>query len=101
VPLHENVLPIVERVPDQRVPAVVVLLAGARSGQEAQPIHEDTQLIPCRGRTSRSRECDLGAVGFRDDNGATRIVPGSHKFDFLAGIRQGYDAVTATMPAAA
>ncbi len=35
---------------------------------------------------------------FRDDNGATRIVPGSHKFDASPEYGKDYAAVTATMP---
>ena len=46
VPLHENVLPIVERVLDKEclLSSFCSLVLGP--GQEAQPIHEDTQLIP-------------------------------------------------------
>jgi hypothetical protein len=46
VPLHENVLPVVERVLDREclLSSFCSLVLGP--GQEAQPIHEDTQLIP-------------------------------------------------------
>ena len=36
---------------------------------------------------------------FREDNGATRIVPGSHKYDSSPEYGKDYDAVTATMKA--
>jgi ectoine hydroxylase-related dioxygenase (phytanoyl-CoA dioxygenase family) len=36
---------------------------------------------------------------FRHDNGATRIVPGSHKYDSSPEYGREYDAVTAIMPA--
>ena len=46
VPLHDNVLPVVERVLDKEclLSSFCSLVLGP--GQEAQPIHEDTQLIP-------------------------------------------------------
>ena len=46
VPLHDNVLPVVERVLDREclLSSFCSLVLGP--GQEAQPIHEDTQLIP-------------------------------------------------------
>jgi hypothetical protein len=45
-PLHDNVLPIVERLLDKEclLSSFCSLVLGP--GQEAQPIHEDTQLIP-------------------------------------------------------
>ena len=36
---------------------------------------------------------------FREDNGATRIVPGSHKYESSPEYGRDYDAVTATMKA--
>jgi hypothetical protein len=46
VPLHDSVLPVVERVLDKEclLSSFCSLVLGP--GQEAQPIHEDTQLIP-------------------------------------------------------
>jgi hypothetical protein len=46
VPLHANVLPVVERLLDREclLSSFCSLVLGP--GQEAQPIHEDTQLIP-------------------------------------------------------
>src|SRR5690349_22468444 len=65
VPLHENVLPVVERVLDKEclLSSFCSLVLGP--GQEAQPIHEDTQLIPLpRPHIPDHAERDLGAVGF-------------------------------------
>src|SRR5215208_4270109 len=46
VPLHDSVLPVVERVLDKEclLSSFCSLVLGP--GQQAQPIHEDTQLIP-------------------------------------------------------
>ena len=90
VPLHENVLPVVERVLDKEclLSSFCSLVLGP--GQEAQPIHEDTQLIPLpRPHIPITMNAIWALSDFRDDNGATRIVPGSHKYRFIAGIRQG------------
>ena len=90
VPLHENVLPVVERVLDREclLSSFCSLVLGP--GQEAQPIHEDTQLIPLpRPHIPIPVNAIWALSDFREDNGATRIVPGSHKYRFLAGIRQG------------
>src|SRR5215813_9331439 len=82
------------------MPAVVVLLAGARPRQEAQPIHEDTQLIPLpRPHIPITVNAIWALSDFRSDNGATRIIPGSHKFDSSPEYGKAYDAVAATMSA--
>ena len=90
MPLHENVLPVVERVLDKEclLSSFCSLVLGP--GQEAQPIHEDTQLIPLpRPHIPITVNAIWALSDFREDNGATRIVPGSHKYRFLAGIRPG------------
>ena len=100
VPLHENVLPVVERVLDKEclLSSFCSLVLGP--GQEAQPIHEDTQLIPLpRPHIPITINAIWALSDFRDDNGATRILPGSHKYDRSPEYGKEYDAVTATMPA--
>src|SRR6201996_9764027 len=100
VPLHENVLPVVERVLDKEclLSSLCSLVLGP--GQEAQPIHEDTQLIPLpRPHIPITVNAIWALTDFRDDNGATRFVPGSHKYDSSPEYGRDYDAVTATMPA--
>jgi hypothetical protein len=100
VPLHDNVLPVVERVLDREclLSSFCSLVLGP--GQEAQPIHEDTQLIPLpRPHIPITINAIWALSDFRDDNGATRIIPHSHKFDSSPEYGKKYDAVTATMPA--
>jgi ectoine hydroxylase-related dioxygenase (phytanoyl-CoA dioxygenase family) len=100
VPLHDYVLPVVERVLDREclLSSFCSLVLGP--GQEAQPIHEDTQLIPLpRPHIPITINAIWALSDFRHDNGATRIVPGSHKFDSAPEYGRDYDAVTATMPA--
>ena len=100
VPLHENVLPVVERVLDREclLSSFCSLVLGP--GQEAQPIHEDTQLIPLpRPHIPITLNAIWALSDFREDNGATRIVPGSHKYASSPEYGKAYDAVTATMKA--
>lgn len=100
VPLHDNVLPVVERVLDREclLSSFCSLVLGP--GQEAQPIHEDTQLIPLpRPHIPITINAIWALSDFRADNGATRIIPGSHKYDSSPEYGREYDAVTATMPA--
>jgi ectoine hydroxylase-related dioxygenase (phytanoyl-CoA dioxygenase family) len=100
VPLHWNVLPIVERVLDKEclLSSFCSLVLGP--GQEAQPIHEDTQLIPLpRPHIPITLNAIWALSDFRDDNGATRIIPASHKYDSSPEYGRDYAAVTATMPA--
>jgi ectoine hydroxylase-related dioxygenase (phytanoyl-CoA dioxygenase family) len=100
VPLHDNVLPVVERVLDKEclLSSFCSLVLGP--GQEAQPIHEDTQLIPLpRPHIPITVNAIWALSDFRHDNGATRIVPGSHKLPSSPEYGKAYDTVTATMPA--
>jgi len=100
VPLSDNVLPIVERVLDKEclLSSFCSLVLGP--GQEAQPIHEDTQLIPLpRPHIPITLNAIWALSDFRSDNGATRIIPGSHKFDSSPEYGKEYDAETATMRA--
>ena len=90
VPLHENVLPVVERVLDREclLSSFCSLVLGP--GQEAQPIHEDTQLIPLpRPHIPITHQCDLGAVGFPRRQWRNKDRSGQPQIRFLAAIRQG------------
>ena len=100
VPLHENVLPIVEAVFDKEclLSSFCSLVLGP--GQEAQPMHEDTQLIPLpRPHIPITLNAIWALSDFTNKNGATRIVPRSHKLDHAPEYGRNYDSVTATMPA--
>ena len=100
VPLHANVLPIVERVLDKEclLSSFCSLVLGP--GEAAQPIHEDTQLIPLpRPHIPIVLNAIWALSDFTHDNGATRIIAGSHKLDHSPEYGREYDAVTATMPA--
>lgn len=100
VPLHAAVLPVVEAVLDKEclLSSFCSLVLGP--GQEAQPIHEDTQLIPLpRPHIPITINAIWALSDFTATNGATRIVPGSHKYDRAPEYGKDYDTVMATMPA--
>ena len=100
VPLHENVLPVVEKVLDKEclLSSFCSLVLGP--GQEAQPIHEDTQLIPLpRPHIPITINAIWALSDFREDNGATRFIPGSHKLDHSPEYGKDYPALNALMPA--
>ena len=80
VPVHENVLPIVEGVLDPG--CLVSSLSSIHIGPDetAQPIHADDQLIPIP-KPHPPVVCNTmwALTDFTEANGATRIVPGSHR----------------------
>jgi ectoine hydroxylase-related dioxygenase (phytanoyl-CoA dioxygenase family) len=100
VPLHAAVLPVVEAVLDKEclLSSFCSLVLGP--GQEAQPIHEDTQLIPLpRPHIPITINAIWALTDFTATNGATRIVPGSHKYDHAPEYGREYETALATMPA--
>jgi ectoine hydroxylase-related dioxygenase (phytanoyl-CoA dioxygenase family) len=100
VPLHDAVLPVVEAVLDREclLSSFCSLVLGP--GQEAQPIHEDTQLIPLpRPHIPITINAIWALSDFTATNGATRIVPGSHKYDRAPDYGKHYETEMATMPA--
>ncbi|MGZ5987563.1 MAG: phytanoyl-CoA dioxygenase family protein [Rhizomicrobium sp.] len=80
VPVHENVLPIVEGVLDSGCLISSLSSIAIDPGETAQPIHSDDQVIPL-DKPHRPIVCNSmwALTDFTDANGATRLVPGSHK----------------------
>ena len=63
-------------------------------------MHEDTQLIPLpRPHIPITLNAIWALSDFTHNNGATRIIPGSHKRDHAPEYGRQYDSVMATMPA--
>lgn len=80
VPVHDRVLPIVERVLD--VGCLVSSLSSITilPGQTAQPMHVDDQLIPLpRPHVPLVCNSMWALTDFTLENGATRLVPRSHR----------------------
>jgi ectoine hydroxylase-related dioxygenase (phytanoyl-CoA dioxygenase family) len=95
IPVHPNVLPIVEGVLDAG--CLVSSLSSISIGPDetAQPIHADDMVIPL-AKPHGAIICNSmwALTDFTDANGATRIVPGSHLRDSPA-----YGAEVGSVPA--
>lgn len=82
VPLHPRVLPVAERALDPELLLSSLSAITLGPGQEAQPLHEDTQQIPLpRPRSAIALNALWALSDFTEENGATRIIPGSHRYD--------------------
>jgi ectoine hydroxylase-related dioxygenase (phytanoyl-CoA dioxygenase family) len=80
IPVHENVLPVVEGVLDPGCLVSSLSSISIGPGEKAQPIHSDDMLIPL-GKPHAPIICNSmwALTDFTERNGATRLVPGSHK----------------------
>ena len=103
MPLHENALPQSSARWTANVCCRLLRRPARRAvlgpGQEAQPIHEDTQTIPLPRPHIPITVNAIPALSAFRNYGATRPVSGSHKFDASPEYGKDYAAVTATMPA--
>ena len=100
VPVHPAVLPVVERVLDPGCLVSSLSSIAIDPGERAQPIHADDQLIPIT-KPHVAIICNTmwALTDFTEENGATRIVPGSHLRDHSPTYLQPYDSIAAAMPA--
>jgi ectoine hydroxylase-related dioxygenase (phytanoyl-CoA dioxygenase family) len=82
VPVHQNVLPVVEEILDNGCLISSLSSIAIDPGEVAQPIHADDMVIPL-AKPHIPIVCNsMWALSdFTDANGATRLVPGSHVKD--------------------
>lgn len=100
VPLQPTVLALCEALLDRELLLSSLCSLTTGPGQEAQPLHEDTQQIPLpRPRPTLAVNAIWALTDFTELNGATRIVPGSHRFDHSPAYGSEYPSVPATMSA--
>lgn len=79
IPIHENLLAIGEGVLDKGLLLSSISAITMYPGETAQPIHADTQLLNLtRPHVSISIAGMIAISDYTADNGATRIIPGSH-----------------------
>jgi len=98
IPVHPNVLPVVEGVLDYGCLVSSLSSIAIGEGETAQPIHADDQLIPLP-KPHPPTVCNTmwALTDFTEANGATRIIPGTHLFDHSPNYGQHYDSIPAEM----
>jgi ectoine hydroxylase-related dioxygenase (phytanoyl-CoA dioxygenase family) len=82
IPVDEVVLPVVEAVLDRGCLVSSLSSIDIGPGEQAQPLHADDQLIPLpRPHVPIICNTMWALTDFTVENGATRVVPGSHRTD--------------------
>jgi ectoine hydroxylase-related dioxygenase (phytanoyl-CoA dioxygenase family) len=99
IPLHPNVLPVVEQVLDPGLLISSLSSIAIGSDEQAQPIHADDQLIPLP-KPHPPLICNTmwAITDFTEENGATRLCPGTHESDHSPNVLEHYDSIAAEMP---
>jgi ectoine hydroxylase-related dioxygenase (phytanoyl-CoA dioxygenase family) len=100
VPVHAAVLPIVEGVLDEGCLISTISSIDIRPGETPQPIHSDDQVIGLP-RPHPPVVCNSmwALTDFTEENGATRLVPGSHKRSDYPEFSIHHESVAAEMRA--
>jgi ectoine hydroxylase-related dioxygenase (phytanoyl-CoA dioxygenase family) len=99
VPLHEQVLPIVQRVLDDQCLLSSMTAIEMHAGQRAQPLHADDGSISLpRPHVPVVCVAIWALTDFTLDNGATRIVAGSQRFDRRPRKGETAESVDIVMP---
>lgn len=100
MPVHENVLPVVEQVLDRGCLLSGMTAIDMGPGERRQPLHPDDLVMDVERPHVPLMCVSMWALSdFSAENGATRIVPGSHRFDHAPEPRREYETVPAEMPA--
>lgn len=98
IPVHDSVLPVVEKVLDRGCLVSSLSSIAIGPGETPQPLHADDQIIPLpRPHVPLIVNSMWAITDFTDDNGATRIVPGSHTRDQPPQLGKPYQTVPAAM----
>ncbi|MEM7409470.1 MAG: phytanoyl-CoA dioxygenase family protein [Myxococcota bacterium] len=100
MPTHEAVLPVVEGVLDEGCLLSGMTAIDMGPGEVPQPIHPD-DLVVTAPRPHPPVMCTSiwALTDFTEANGATRVIPGSHRFPGLPDPKGEHDWIPAEMPA--
>jgi ectoine hydroxylase-related dioxygenase (phytanoyl-CoA dioxygenase family) len=98
VPVHPAVLPVVEGVLDAGCLVSSLSSINIGPGETAQPIHSDDQLIPIP-KPHPPTVCNTmwALTDFTEENGATRVISGSHLAEASPDYGAPYDSEPALM----
>ena len=100
VPVHPAVLPVVEGVLDHELLLSSLTAIEMQPGETAQPLHADDGSINLpRPHPAITCTALWALTDFDADNGATRLVPGSHRADRRPRKGEQADCVQAEMKA--
>ncbi len=98
VPINPNALAFAERVLDDELQLSSLSAITLCPGQGAQPLHADDQLIPVqKPHQPFTLNCVWAVSDFTAENGATLLVPGSHKADSMPDYDMDADTVPGEM----
>jgi ectoine hydroxylase-related dioxygenase (phytanoyl-CoA dioxygenase family) len=98
IPVHPEVLPIVEGVLDRGALISSLSSIAIGPGERPQPVHADDQVIPL-ARPHIPIICNTmwAITDFTEENGATRLIPGSHLRDHAPNPLEHYNTIAAEM----
>ena len=98
IPVYPSVLPVVEGVLDPGLLISSLSSIAIGPDEDAQMIHADDQLIPL-AKPHAPIICNTmwAITDFTEENGATRLVPGTHLADHNPDPLQHYDSIPAEM----